>query len=171
VKDAEPQCSRAATKTPCHLQGCVSAVHRHLETNLKAKKRKIVFKKQEVPLLFYHLIRLDIHGHGESGFRAPLTLEDMAADYYQLLTKLNLPNVSWVGHSIRGMLGMRLALADPEAIDSLILIATTAQLDPAQRWPWLTTGKFIPNLSIERTRNRLRLLRVRSMERLVAMEP
>jgi pimeloyl-ACP methyl ester carboxylesterase len=80
----------------------------------------------------FHLILLDIHGHGESGYRTPLTLEDMADDYYQLLTKLNLPKVTWVGYSIGGMVGMRLALAHPEAIDSLILMATTARLDPPQ---------------------------------------
>jgi pimeloyl-ACP methyl ester carboxylesterase len=81
----------------------------------------------------YHLILLDLHGHGESGYRTPITLEEMAADYYYLLTRLDLTNVSWIGHSIGGMIGMRLALAYPESIDSLILIATTARLDP----PWL----------------------------------
>src|SRR5262245_8403262 len=87
----------------------------------------------------YHLILLDIHGHGESGYRTPLTLEEMAADYHQLLTMLDLTNVSWIGHSIGGKIGIRLALANPEAIDSLILIATTARLDPPQlreqTWP------------------------------------
>ena len=87
----------------------------------------------------YHLILLDIHGHGESGYRTPLTLEEMAADYYHLLTKLDLTNVSWIGHSIGGKIGIRIALANPEAIDSLILIATTARLDPPQlrelAWP------------------------------------
>lgn len=87
----------------------------------------------------FHLILLDLHGHGESGYRTPLTLEEMTADYDHLLTRLNLTNVIWIGHSIGGMIGMRLALAHPEAIDSLILIATTARLDPPQlheqAWP------------------------------------
>ena len=80
----------------------------------------------------FHLILLDIHGHGESGYRTPLMLEEMATDYYRLLTILDLPKVTWVGYSIGGMIGMRLALAHPEIIDSLILIATTARLDPPQ---------------------------------------
>lgn len=80
----------------------------------------------------FHLVILDIHGHGESGYRAPLTLEGMSDDYHQLLTRLDLPNVTWVGYSIGGMVGLRLALAHPEAIDSLILIATTARPDPPQ---------------------------------------
>ncbi len=80
----------------------------------------------------FHIIIVDLHGHGQSGFRAPLTLEEMAEDYHQLLAKLDLSKVIWVGYSIGGMLGMRLALAHPETIASLILIATTARLDPPQ---------------------------------------
>lgn len=80
----------------------------------------------------FHLILLDIHGHGESGYRTPLTLEGMADDYYQLLKELNLSNVIWVGFSIGGMTGMRLALRHPGVIGSLILIAASARLDPPQ---------------------------------------
>ncbi len=80
----------------------------------------------------FHIILVDIHGHGNSGYRTPMTLEGMTDDYYQLLTKLDLSKVIWVGFSIGGMTGMRLALQHPEIIDSLILIATTARLDPPQ---------------------------------------
>jgi len=78
----------------------------------------------------FHMVTVDQHGHGQSGYRTPLTLEDMTADYYQLLTKLGLSKVIWVGYSIGGMIGMRLALAHPETIGSLVLIATTARCDP-----------------------------------------
>lgn len=78
----------------------------------------------------FHLIVVDIHGHGKSGYRTPMTLEEMTNDYHQLITKLGLSSVIWVGFSIGGMIGMRLALQRPEIIDSLILIATTARLDP-----------------------------------------
>lgn len=80
----------------------------------------------------FHLVFLDIHGHGESGYRTPLTLEDMTSDYYQLLTRLGISKCIWLGYSIGGMLGMRMALTHPEAIDSLILIATAARPDPPQ---------------------------------------
>lgn len=78
----------------------------------------------------FHIVTVDQHGHGQSGYRTPLTLEEMTADYYQLLTKLGLSNVIWVGYSIGGMLGMRLVLGHPETIGSLILIATNARRDP-----------------------------------------
>ncbi|MDQ3686762.1 MAG: alpha/beta hydrolase [Acidobacteriota bacterium] len=80
----------------------------------------------------FHIIVVDIHGHGKSGYRTPMTLEEITDDYYHLLTKLDLSKVIWIGFSIGGMIGMRLALQHPEIIDSLILIATTARLDPPQ---------------------------------------
>jgi pimeloyl-ACP methyl ester carboxylesterase len=77
----------------------------------------------------FHVIAVDIHGHGNSGFRKALTIERMTDDFNILLEKLDLPKVIWLGASIGGMIGMRLALAHPEKLDSLILMATNARLD------------------------------------------
>ncbi|HEV2663962.1 MAG TPA: alpha/beta hydrolase [Blastocatellia bacterium] len=80
----------------------------------------------------FHIVAVDIHGHGASGYRDPMTLEEMTEDFYRLLEQLNLRKVTWFGCSIGGMIGMRLALAHPEAIDSLILMSTAARLDPPE---------------------------------------
>jgi 3-oxoadipate enol-lactonase len=80
----------------------------------------------------YHIILLDIHGHGESGYRSLLTLDELTADYRQLLLASNLSKAIWVGYSIGGMLGMRLAIQHPEMIESLVLMAATARLDSPQ---------------------------------------
>ncbi|MDQ3748922.1 MAG: alpha/beta hydrolase [Acidobacteriota bacterium] len=77
----------------------------------------------------FHVVAVDIHGHGQSGYRNSLTLDDMTDDFYRLIEKLDLQNITWFGYSIGGMLGMRLALAHPEKVDSLILVATNARLD------------------------------------------
>jgi len=77
----------------------------------------------------FHVVAVDIHGHGQSGYRNSLTLDDMTDDFYRLIEKLDLQNITWFGYSIGGMLGMRLALAHPEKVDSLILMATNAHLD------------------------------------------
>jgi 3-oxoadipate enol-lactonase / 4-carboxymuconolactone decarboxylase len=85
-----------------------------------------------VPLLEndFYLVRLDVHGHGRSGLRVPLILEDMAEDFRELLLRLGLPKPVWVGHSIGGMLGMRIAHKYPDELAALILIAATARPDP-----------------------------------------
>jgi 3-oxoadipate enol-lactonase len=80
----------------------------------------------------FHVVAVDIHGHGASGYRDTMTLEEMTEDFYRLLEKLNLRKVIWFGCSIGGMIGMRLALAHPEVIDSLILMSTAARLDPPE---------------------------------------
>jgi 3-oxoadipate enol-lactonase len=87
----------------------------------------------------FHIILVDVHGHGRSGLRTPLILEEMADDFHELLIRLNLSMPVWVGHSIGGMLGMRMAYKYPDAFAALVLIATTARLDPPplreQTWP------------------------------------
>lgn len=77
----------------------------------------------------FHVVAVDIHGHGQSGFSAPLTIDRMTNDFNILLEKLDLPKVIWLGASVGGMIGMRLALAHPEKLDSLILMVTNAKLD------------------------------------------
>ena len=77
------------------------------------------------------LVTVDLHGHGLSGYREGMTLEEMAEDCYGLLKELMVGKVTWLGCGIGGMIGMRLALAHPEALDSLVLIATSARPDPS----------------------------------------
>ena len=78
----------------------------------------------------FHIVRIDVHGHGRSGIRTPLILEEMADDCHELLVRLGLSTAVWVGHSIGGMLGMRMAYKYPDAFPALVLIATTARVDP-----------------------------------------
>src|SRR5262245_17521563 len=59
----------------------------------------------------YHVIAVDVHGHRQSGYRAEMSLEAMTGDFYQLIRRLDLSQVVWIGLSIGGMLGMRLAIA------------------------------------------------------------
>ncbi|MBL8149270.1 MAG: alpha/beta fold hydrolase [Blastocatellia bacterium] len=75
----------------------------------------------------FHIINIDQHGHGESGYPEAFSLEDMVADYIKVLDQLGLNLVHWAGLSMGGMVGMRLALAYPHRIKSLILMNTSAQ--------------------------------------------
>lgn len=78
----------------------------------------------------FHVVRPDVHGHGRSGYRAPLTIDGITADFHALMESLHLERVTWVGYSIGGMVGMRLAVRHPEAIGALALVATTASAEP-----------------------------------------
>ncbi|MEW6732355.1 MAG: alpha/beta fold hydrolase [Acidobacteriota bacterium] len=81
----------------------------------------------------FHIINIDQHGHGASSSYAGLTLEAMAKDYAAMLDNLGLEAVHWAGLSLGGMVGMRLALAYPNKVQSLILMDTSAQPEPAQQ--------------------------------------
>src|SRR5262249_61668437 len=61
----------------------------------------------------FHIVRLDVHGHGQSGVRVPLILEEMAEDFYELLSRLDLREPVWVGHSIGGTLGLCIVFKTP----------------------------------------------------------
>ncbi|HXG94187.1 MAG TPA: alpha/beta hydrolase [Blastocatellia bacterium] len=81
----------------------------------------------------FHIINLDQHGHGESGYRASFTLEEMAEDYAALLDALGLESVHWAGLSMGGMTGMRLAIARPERVRSLVLMDTSSRPEMQER--------------------------------------
>lgn len=80
----------------------------------------------------FHLVRPHLHGHGRSGYRTPLTIDDITADFDVWLRTLKRTRVVWVGYSIGGMIGMRLALRQPNAIGALVLIAATASAEPPE---------------------------------------
>jgi len=80
----------------------------------------------------FHIIDIDLHGHGQSGYRTPLRIEEMAADYHQFLTQLGLSKVTWIGYSLGSMIGMNMALRYPDLFHSLVLIATNARRDETQ---------------------------------------
>ena len=80
----------------------------------------------------FRVIAVDIHGHGRSGFRTPLTMDAMTEDFNSLLETLDLGKTIWLGASVGGMIGMRLALEYPEKFDAMILMVTNAKLDESQ---------------------------------------
>jgi pimeloyl-ACP methyl ester carboxylesterase len=75
----------------------------------------------------HRCIRYDHRGQGDSGFgvRQPselLSTEGLYADALALLDELHVESCHWVGASIGGFVGMRLAARHPERIRSLVLI-------------------------------------------------
>lgn len=75
----------------------------------------------------HRCIRYDHRGQGDSGFgtRQPASLlstEGLYADAVALLDELHVESCHWVGASIGGFVGMRLAARHPERIRSLVLI-------------------------------------------------
>ncbi|MBI2059793.1 MAG: alpha/beta fold hydrolase [Nitrospirae bacterium] len=78
----------------------------------------------------FRTIQVDFRGHGESEkVDADYSLEDITVDLSTLITRLGLKSVHYVGLSMGGMVGMRLALAHPGLIRALVLLDTSAEAE------------------------------------------
>jgi 3-oxoadipate enol-lactonase len=83
----------------------------------------------------FRLVRHDHRGHGRSPVPpAPYAIEDMGRDVLALLDALAIERAAYCGVSIGGMVGMWLGANAPERIERLVLICTSAHLEPASAW-------------------------------------
>lgn len=75
----------------------------------------------------FHVVALDLRGHGGSTFEPPWNLEQHVEDALDTLTAEGLVDepVRWVGHSFGGRIAFEAAARAPEAVARLVL------LDPA----------------------------------------
>lgn len=73
------------------------------------------------------VLNVDVHGHGRSDDPGRWTLEEAADDVAELLEERDAAPAHWVGLSMGGMIGMRLALQRPELLESLVLLDTSAR--------------------------------------------
>ena len=80
---------------------------------------------------FFTVVRYDTRGHGTSPVvDGPYTIDDLADDVVLLLDRLGLHRVHFVGLSLGGMTGMRLAARNPERLDRLVVLCTSPLLGP-----------------------------------------
>lgn len=77
----------------------------------------------------FRVLRIDQRGQGQSplpkGYE--FSLDGFVADVLAVLDHLNIERVHWIGSSGGGVIGQYAAIAAPERIKSLSLIATTAR--------------------------------------------
>ncbi len=84
------------------------------------------------------IIAIDIHGHGGSSvLDKPMSLDDMAEDYFDLVNQLGIPAAIWVGLSLGGMTSLRIAISHPEAVQGLLLLNTNAGSGAGKKVPSL----------------------------------
>ena len=84
----------------------------------------------------HRIIAIDIHGHGISSvLDRPITLDEMAADYFDLVQKLGIKQAIWAGVSLGGMTSLRIAIRHPEAVLGLLLLNTNADRGAGKKVP------------------------------------
>lgn len=83
----------------------------------------------------YRVVRYDTRGHGRSPVPpGPYSMDDLVDDVVGLLGRLGVATAHFVGLSLGGMTGLRLAARHPELVDRLVVLCTAAQLAPASGW-------------------------------------
>ncbi len=91
--------------------------------------------QMEMLLQSYRVLRYDTRGHGQTEVPpGPYSLELLAADVRALLQGLEIKKTRFMGISMGGMIGQRLALESPERITSLVLCDTSSRV-PEEAWP------------------------------------
>jgi 3-oxoadipate enol-lactonase len=84
----------------------------------------------------YRIIAIDIHGHGGSSeLDRSLSLDEMAADFFDLVQKLGIQQAIWGGVSLGGMTSLRIAIQHPEAVLGLLLLNTNAGKGAGKKVP------------------------------------
>jgi 3-oxoadipate enol-lactonase len=80
-------------------------------------------------------VRHDTRGHGSPVPTGPDDIDDLADDVVTLLDTPDVTRARFVGLSLGGMTGMRLAARNPERVGRLMVLCTGARLDPSSAWP------------------------------------
>ena len=92
---------------------------------------------RQLPALTEHfrVVRYDTRGHGSSPVPdGPYTIDDLADDVVALLDRLGLGRVHMAGLSLGGMTALRLAVREPERIDRLAVLCSSAHTGNEQAW-------------------------------------
>src|SRR5699024_8696333 len=69
----------------------------------------------------FHVITLDLSGHGKTHARESKTMESFSRDFNELLSLLNIEKAHLVGYSMGGRTALSFAQYYPEKIESLVL--------------------------------------------------
>ncbi|MGL5218200.1 MAG: alpha/beta fold hydrolase [Plesiomonas shigelloides] len=70
----------------------------------------------------YRIIQVDLRNHGQSFHSAEMNYEAMAADVLQLLDQLQIPQASFIGHSMGGKVAMKIAQLAPTRVEQLVVL-------------------------------------------------
>jgi pimeloyl-ACP methyl ester carboxylesterase len=124
----------------------------------------------------YHIVAIDLVGHGHSSHRGvnqPYYIWDNVMDLYLILQALNIEKADLLGHSMGASVVMLFAACFAEKVDKLFMIEGLAPLSyPADKLPALMAeaiqdrAKFIAKADLTHTKDK-KAQRIKSFELLV----
>jgi 3-oxoadipate enol-lactonase len=85
-----------------------------------------------------HLVALDLRGHGESTVPVEVAMDDFAADVIAVADAVGLQSAVLCGHSMAGVVGLKVALARPKLVRGVAMIESTVLFPEHVRHAGLT---------------------------------
>lgn len=105
------------------LSNSLGSTHRMWDAQLAALEER------------FRVVRYDTRGHGDSPVvDGPYRIHDLVGDVVALLDRLEIDRAHFIGLSLGGMTGMRLAATHPDRVNRLVLLCTAVNLPPASGW-------------------------------------
>lgn len=92
----------------------------------------------------HHCYILDMRNHGRSPKSPDLNYNDMVEDVYEFLTDFGLRTVSFIGHSMGGLVAMKFAFEYSHRINKLVIVDIAPKSYPALHQNILEGLKSIP---------------------------
>lgn len=82
----------------------------------------------------FHVIRLDLRGHGRSApIRGPIRVEDLARDVTDVMDEFGVKRARLAGFSLGGMVVQAVALAAPQRVERLAVLGAVCGRTPEER--------------------------------------
>src|SRR5690606_28010900 len=78
----------------------------------------------------HHCVAMDLRGHGRSQAKGKFSVQGWARDLHKLITHLELPAVTVVGHSLGTLVAQQFAATHPDAVESLVLVGGISYFQP-----------------------------------------
>ncbi len=94
------------------------------------------------------VVALDLRGHGESGIPDEVTIDAFAADVMAVADAAGIESAILCGHSMAGVVGLKVALARPELVRGVAMVEGTVLFPEHVRQAGLT--HLVPALAGER---------------------
>lgn len=94
--------------------------------------------------LHHHVVALDLRGHGGTGpGRSQFSIKTWSQDVSALMTALELPPATVVGHSVGTLIAQHLAVTEPEMVDQLVLLGGISYFEPPDKQAYEQRAKTV----------------------------
>ena len=104
----------------------------------------------ELLALHHHVVALDLRGHGRtSAGRAQFSIKTWSQDVSALMSALELPAATVVGHSMGSLIAQHLAVTEPDIVDQLVLVGGISYFEPPDKQAYEQRAKVVEEQGLD----------------------